>query len=586
MHLSHMPSSRQKEELAPSLSQAFKDLCAACRVGDADTVDSLLLIPDLDINQEDEWDYTPLILASLCGHLKVVELLLARGAVCDRDSFQGARCIYGALNDTIRNLLLSFDISKKVDTNQPFAGRITQLLNPLAEVLSNRDVVFVFPHIHGVLALNMRTFRFNRFVLAARSPYFLEKFGGAWRSKNVIEMPSSTNPVVFRAVMDYVYLRTDLLPIDQADLRRDFGDFCRKLKLTDLAESVQKVADISDQRDIAKYKRDMSFVFVEHARKQFESFFFDHVVGNRVVVPIEDDVDFDDIDVSGYLSAQHRRRLLDSTAFGDIVVSVIDVELDSIVYYPVHKAILARSEYFETMFRSDLFPNNLPRFESEVGDVVDRPSAMPDNLQIVQLATSCTSAQVAEIVLRFLYSDDVQLPLGLVIEVMFAADELFLERLKTMGAVRITTRFSNLTHDDLTLLVDEVGYDAYDLIKVAWQVRSERLEQHVTKLLAYNLREIFTTENAKLRLLISDSAQRIRERQVTDTIELVDDMRYFLSRKYALPEMSSDFEPLGPVMNAGAPEFDDHKAVKAAVLQYNRDIEIIDRLLDDLDLDA
>ena len=72
----------------PKWQKAFSEICLACRTGDIEVVDSLLFTPNLDINQVDEYDYSPLILSSLCEHYDIVELLLQRGAVCDRDTFQ------------------------------------------------------------------------------------------------------------------------------------------------------------------------------------------------------------------------------------------------------------------------------------------------------------------------------------------------------------------------------------------------------------------------------------------------------------------------------------------------------------------
>ena len=60
----------------------------------------------VDVNRIDSYDYSALILASLCGHLEIVEYLLEHGAVLERDTFVGERCLYGALNDQIRNALL------------------------------------------------------------------------------------------------------------------------------------------------------------------------------------------------------------------------------------------------------------------------------------------------------------------------------------------------------------------------------------------------------------------------------------------------------------------------------------------------
>lgn len=106
----------------------FEELCYSCRTGDMDNVDRLIST-GVNVNSVDKFDNSPLFLASLCGHEGVVKLLLQRGAVCDRDRYEGARCIYGALNDSIRDILLSYDISKAVDVKQPFATHISSIYN-------------------------------------------------------------------------------------------------------------------------------------------------------------------------------------------------------------------------------------------------------------------------------------------------------------------------------------------------------------------------------------------------------------------------------------------------------------------------
>ena len=81
----------------------FLLLCNACRRGDLKTCQEMISL-GTNINARDRFDYTPLILASLCGHYEVVQLLLEAGALCERDTFQGERCLYNALNNRIRNL--------------------------------------------------------------------------------------------------------------------------------------------------------------------------------------------------------------------------------------------------------------------------------------------------------------------------------------------------------------------------------------------------------------------------------------------------------------------------------------------------
>ena len=58
---------------------------------------------EVDLNIRDRWDSTPLYYACLCGHLDLVKYLLSRGAVCDASTFDGERCVYGALTNEIRS---------------------------------------------------------------------------------------------------------------------------------------------------------------------------------------------------------------------------------------------------------------------------------------------------------------------------------------------------------------------------------------------------------------------------------------------------------------------------------------------------
>lgn len=587
------------------LNKAFKDLCMACRSGDVDTADSLLSIPNLNINLVDEWDYSPLILGSLCGHIKIVQLLLSRGAVCDRDTFQGARCIYGALNDEIRDVLISFDISKKVDMSQPFASHITSLLNPMMQ-LSNQDIAFHFSHIHGTLARDLRSFRLNRFILAARSPYFQSKLspGGSWDKKTFIEMPANTNPEAFKIVVDYMYLRTDGLPIDQERTQDELIKFANKMKLDDLSQGIQMIKGITEKKEKAKIKHDVSFKFIEKARKDMEDFCKNDIIKNKITLPIsfqdaDEEIDFEDIDTQTYLDESVKLKLVQSSAICDIIVSSIDIASGSVVYYPTQKSILARSEYFETMFKSDIFTSSeeeLPVYKDHDitlnKEIIDRVLLSPTHIPVIRISTSCSSEDVAEIILSFLYYDNVtHIPLDITIDILFASDELFLERLKTMCAVNITSTFSDPSFSDFKALNEKVGYDAYELIRISWQTRCNKLEQHITKIIAHHLSYIYNDakEHQLLVNLIEESSERIRERQDTDTIELVDDIRYYLSKKYSINDEFEDFEPIGAQYREADPYYtepDDIRAYKIGVANFERDIEMIDGFLNELQLNA
>lgn len=70
-------------------SEQFLDLLACVRQGDLEKVSSLVENFSVELNCVDKYDYSPLILASLCGHIEIVQYLLGAGAILERDTFDG-----------------------------------------------------------------------------------------------------------------------------------------------------------------------------------------------------------------------------------------------------------------------------------------------------------------------------------------------------------------------------------------------------------------------------------------------------------------------------------------------------------------
>jgi ankyrin repeat/BTB/POZ domain-containing protein 1 len=186
------------------------------------------------------------------------------------------------------------------------------------------------------------------------------------------------------------------------------------------------------------------------------------------------------------------------------------------VLYPVHRAVLLRSEYFLTMFSSGF-----------------KEAQEHDYLHIVQV--DC-SPEVLEVVLAFMYTETADFPLDVAIEVLFLADQLFIEKLKVKAAVTISSLGAGLSvveadnsrgeTEDTELL------DIYDVIRAGWATRVHRLEEFGARYLANRLEKHIDRE--EFSSLVRDSADRIRERQETDTVELVDDIRYYLSERFRL----------------------------------------------------
>jgi hypothetical protein len=175
--------------------------------------------------------------------------------------------------------------------------------------------------------------------------------------------------------------------------------------------------------------------------------------------------------------------------------------------------MLIRSEFFMTMF------------DSSFREALDTP-----HLQIVPI--DC-SPEVLEIILTFLYTEKADFGLDQAVDVLFAADMLFLEKVKAKAAVVIST----LGNGTATAIAAEVAreddeMDIYEILRAAWLTRVQRLEEFAARYLAYRLEAYI--DDPDFAELVMESASRISARQETDSIELLDEIRYYLSERFRL----------------------------------------------------
>ncbi|KAI0394520.1 BTB/POZ domain-containing protein [Xylariaceae sp. FL0594] len=508
-------------------SAEFKQLLEACRKGDLKRTQELISA-GVNINGKDKFDYTPLILASLCGHYELVELLLESGALAERDTFQGERCIYNALNDKIRTLLLKYDYSKSTDPLQPWAAHITSLFTKATPKTS--DIT---------LTEGDEAFELHKFILCARSPYFQKKLVDAPET-TTWKLPQSKPVEAFRVVLRYLYLGD--IPRDIVDARSNSSEetilsgidkISRQLEIPKLWETLLTGND----RRLARQRHQDE---VNRAHQQIEQFFKQNVLGHKMVVDVRkvDEVKWQH-DNSIFADCLLRA---DEEANDDTVAQGLDSANGSTggipigpggesrsreglprprkaILYPAHKAMLIRSPYFETMFSSNFM---------EAKDT--------EHLRIIQV--DC-SPSVLEVILRFLYTEQADCSLSLALDLLYASDMLFLDKLKNKAAVLIRSLgsgYSNLltdrTHAGRKVEVEVEPINVYDVIHAAWDLRVQPLEEFAARYLAYRLEDYIDEE--EFADLIKESAARVKNREETDTIELLDDIRYFLGERFRL----------------------------------------------------
>ena len=181
---------------------------------------------EISLNVRDKWDSTPLYYACLCGHAEVVQFLLENGARCDASTFDGERCIYGALTDAIRKTLVNFSvITARVKRREPFH----EFLRRLLEEGENSDVTFVVNGTH---------IKAHKFILSARSDYFEEQFiSGRWHNRRTISINNSlVDSAVFYRILEWLYTGQVKLAVAQYE---DALRLCKQCRLEEFEEEIQ-----------------------------------------------------------------------------------------------------------------------------------------------------------------------------------------------------------------------------------------------------------------------------------------------------------------------------------------------------------
>lgn len=414
------------------------------------------------------------------------------------------RCLYNALNDRIRNLLLEYDYSKSTDPLQPLAAHIASLLTRDSPVTT--DIV---------VSANEESIHLHKFILAARSPYFYGKLSIAPDS-TTWKIPSHIPPQAFGAAIRYLYLGEAPRELrggpgtgfTESEVFAGIDKIAKYLEIQSLVDSI---LDSGDRR-LARQRRTLE---LSKGRDQLEDWFRANVLGHKIVVETSK-VDEIKWDHNNFIFADVLLRADELPEEAEDAGTADADGLHKSTIFPCHRAMLLRSEFFQTMFTSSF-----------------REAHFQDNLHIIDV--DC-SPDVLEIILTFLYTERADFPLEVAVDVLFAADMLFIEKLKTKAAVVISTLGSGgmsqveaaKTRGDQ----DEDDIDIYSIMRAAWLTRVQRLEEFAARYLAYRLEAHI--DSPDFAELIQESASRIQARQETDSIELLDDIRFYLNERFRL----------------------------------------------------
>jgi ankyrin repeat/BTB/POZ domain-containing protein 1 len=382
------------------------------------------------------------------------------------------------------------------------------------------------------LTAGLEVWNLHKFILSARSPYFQKKLMAAPETA-IWRLASTIPPEAFQIALRYLYLGdvpSDLglntpSVITEEEVLTGIDKVSKQLEIESLWEGLLSGND----RRLARQRHQDE---VTRGRDQLESWYRKNVLKYKISVDSRKAADVkwtrdngifadflmrsDADDEAGAISGQETPKArYTAVPINGIPIGPLEVALSpspsrkprESVLFPVHRAMLLRSEYFQTMFTSSF-----------------QEAQLTEYLHIVKV--DCSPA-VLEIVLDFLYTEKADIPIELALDVLYAADMLFIEKLKTKATIVISTigngpsTLVDRTHTDEGEDAEMEPINIYDVIRAGWFLKVQRLEEFSARYLAYRLEDYIDDE--EFEELIMESAQRIEKREETDTIELLDE---------------------------------------------------------------
>ncbi|XP_050406814.1 ankyrin repeat and BTB/POZ domain-containing protein 1 [Patella vulgata] len=436
-----------------------------CKTGDLQNLIYLVEEKEVDVNERDKWDSTPLYYACLCGHKKMVKYLLYNGAKCEASTFDGERCLYGALTDEIRSELKKHNmISSRLIRRDMY----DEFMRKIQEGNCYEDVIF---DVHGV------QFPAHKCILSARSEYFAIQFKTRWKDRRVISLRNEIiQSSAFGKILRYLYLGCLETQFDNLDDCLNIAKQCRLIGL------IEKIEDFCRRKFSLEYMKvgvRVNMLIIEPQDKSQElKMDLGQLVNEAVPTALKKWV-------PGELPFEPETSLL----YHDVCFQVEDH------IFNCHKVFFCgRSDYFKAL-------------------VEDHFGECCHNGEIPVIKIKDVSVQVFLRVLHYVYQDNCELSKCIVFEVLCAADLYLLPGLKRLCAKNMVQYL-------------EVQ-NTLPILQTARLFNLPRLESQCAEFIANNL-SWFLSQTDFVEF-VKEDARSIKEREETDSIDIIDEIRYYIS---------------------------------------------------------
>lgn len=442
------------------------ELFICCRRGDLQKLKYLVEQKEIELNVRDKWDSTPLYYACLCGHKDVVKYLLENGARCEANTFDGERCLYGALNNEIRNLLKSFHM---VSSKTLRRDLYEEFLRRLLEMGMHEDVTF---HVHG------EKIPAHRCILSARCSYFAESFQTRWQNrKDIVIKHQLVFPWAFRSLLQYIYTGRLETHIDNIE---DCKRLARQCQLPELIKEIEDAYKKQSSFEMQKPGVNITNLLIEKSEDSF-------------------DLEFD----LGKLADRALPRELSTFVQGEL-----PFEPEYASFYP---DVCFSVEEHKFLCHKVFFCGRSDYFKALLNDHFGESRRLENNLPLVTL--NDVPCDIFTQIMYYIYQDSCQLSENTVYDILWYADLYMLPGLKR----QCSNCIGKYINSDNVLQV----------LRSARLFNQARLEDQCSEFIANNLVNLIHRED--FRELVMEDASEIKMRQETDSIGIIDDIRFHLT---------------------------------------------------------
>lgn len=456
-----------------------------CKSGDLNGVKYIVESKELDVNVRDGWDSTPLYYACLCGHKEIVEYLLQNGSKCEASTFDGERCLYGALTDDIRNLLRQW---KQVHSTALRRDKHYELMrHMLTEDTKYQDISF---NIHGA------RFSAHRCILAVRSSFFSDMLFSKWKNKREVTIKHrKISSEAFSALLQFIYLGRMDVSLDLIDEVKILANQCQlPLLLGEISSAKDKVANLVRLKP--SMGRKVKITSVESIAC-FQNLTSDMRHLAEICLPAS----LRNWMAGDVLPFSH--DLTGASHFPDLCVEVEGQK------FMCHKVFLCeRSDYFKALI-SDHFHEH----------------KLDEGISLPIIALQDLSAEMFKHILIYIYAGVEELySLEAALEVLPVADMMLLPGLK-----RLCGNVMSAHIDTGNVVAMYRCSHTFDLVG---------LENRCTSFMATELENLVEMED--FMDLAMEEANQVRNREETDSIPVIDDIRYHVTNNVSTYSQMDD----------------------------------------------